>query len=353
MKITGEGEKKVLSVIFFILAFGLLINILPVNAATSGCDIKFIPSVTIPGSNFIAGKGMSLNCSSVGEYVKAIYTLSVYAGSILAVVVLMIGGFIWLTAGGNVSQVGQARSYIGGAIAGFVLLLLSWTLLQTVNPKLVEFRSLVINSVENIPLPTISCCVCESSDISKNRCDDVSYTTTTTDQIGSCVCDLENGQQNKFTVTEENDCIIQGNNCKFIPGTGKDSALLVCQQKYEDLNCKIDSGACTKIRSCKEALILTGKAGPCTTLSSNCAAGEGYQCNFAYTCSTSDPSAVLATTVQNSGCCVRALSEGAICASDIECESGYCKGRSCSAGGTLGKCGSRWDPAHMYDRCLL
>src|SRR3989338_2552411 len=186
MKITGEGEKKVLSVIFFILAFGLLINILPVNAATSGCDIKFIPSVTIPGSNFIAGKGMSLNCSSVGEYVKAIYTLSVYAGSILAVVVLMIGGFIWLTAGGNVSQVGQARSYIGGAIAGFVLLLLSWTLLQTVNPKLVEFRSLVINSVENIPLPTSGCCVCEGATDDDNECDLVLIDTQNTTGMSEC-----------------------------------------------------------------------------------------------------------------------------------------------------------------------
>src|SRR3989344_2108591 len=164
MKITGEGEKKVLSVIFFILAFGLLINILPVNAATSGCDIKFIPSVTIPGSNFIAGKGMSLNCSSVGEYVKAIYTLSVYAGSILAVVVLMIGGFIWLTAGGNVSQVGQAGSYIGGAIAGFLLLLLSLTILQMVNPALGQFKPLNIEPVKRINLPLLAryCCSCNS-----------------------------------------------------------------------------------------------------------------------------------------------------------------------------------------------
>ena len=147
-----------LSTILFSLFFGFLLVILPASAAESGCDIEFTPAVGIPGSNiFKAGVPVQLNCSSAGEYIKAIYTFSIYAGSIVAVVVLMIGGFIWLTAGGNVSQVGQARSYIGGAIAGFVLLLLSWTLLQTVNPRLVEFRGLNITPVNNIPLDVGGC----------------------------------------------------------------------------------------------------------------------------------------------------------------------------------------------------
>lgn len=114
--------------------------------------IDFTPGISIPGSNFQAGTKIEINTKTIGEYIKAIYTFSIYAGSIVAVVVLMIGGFIWLTAAGNVTQVGQAKTYIGGAISGIVLLLLSWTLLQTINPALVQFKPLSINATNNIPI---------------------------------------------------------------------------------------------------------------------------------------------------------------------------------------------------------
>ncbi|OGL87538.1 hypothetical protein A3I40_01340 [Candidatus Uhrbacteria bacterium RIFCSPLOWO2_02_FULL_48_12] len=67
----------------------------------------------------------------------------------------MIAGFIWLTAGGNVNQIGTAKSYIGGAIMGLVLMLGSYTILNLINSDLVIFKALRVAVVEKKELEQV------------------------------------------------------------------------------------------------------------------------------------------------------------------------------------------------------
>jgi hypothetical protein len=131
-----------------ILSLGLLLFAGAVNAQACP-SIKFRQAISLPGVTSIT----EVDCSSIGNYIIDLYTLGVYVAAILAAVVMMVGGFLWLTAGGNSGQISTAKSYLGGALSGFVLILASWVLLNTINPNLTRFKPLNISKIGNVAAP--------------------------------------------------------------------------------------------------------------------------------------------------------------------------------------------------------
>ncbi len=45
---------------------------------------------------------------------------------IVAVVIVLLGGFKWMTAGGNEDKVGEAKKILGAGIIGLVIILAAW-----------------------------------------------------------------------------------------------------------------------------------------------------------------------------------------------------------------------------------
>jgi hypothetical protein len=45
---------------------------------------------------------------------------------------ILYGGFIWLTAGGNEDKVGSAKKIISAAIVGLIVILLAWAIVNFV-----------------------------------------------------------------------------------------------------------------------------------------------------------------------------------------------------------------------------
>lgn len=131
-----------------IICFSLLLMFPFVTNATS-----FVPNVSI--GNFIAGEESTIDGNSIGYYIKAIYEYLSSIIGLVAAVALVIGGVMWLTAGGSSQRVSQAKSWISGSLTGLVLVLLSWLILQTINPNLVSFTSLDIKKIEPAVL---GCC---------------------------------------------------------------------------------------------------------------------------------------------------------------------------------------------------
>ncbi len=76
----------------------------------------------------------------ISKYIAALYSYLIAIVGILAVAMIVFGGLRWLMAGGNASQIGEAKEYIGSAIIGLLLALFSYVLLQTVNPNLVSLN---------------------------------------------------------------------------------------------------------------------------------------------------------------------------------------------------------------------
>ncbi len=129
------------------------------------------PVITIPGVTFTqptintdcaAAQGDNATASAcydfpwIGQYLSGLYIYAVYATAVLAAIVIMIGGFLWLTAGGNANQVSSARNYISGAVLGFALMLGSYTILRLVNPDLVVFNSINIPIIARVNLSSVS-----------------------------------------------------------------------------------------------------------------------------------------------------------------------------------------------------
>ena len=118
--------------------------------------------ISIPGLKLT--KGSAIKCTEVGgkktcnfpwigEYIAGIYKYAIGIVGILAAVVLMVGGVIWIVAGGSATMIGEAKAWIAASLSGLVIALCSYTILYYVNPNLVKFNPLKITIVDQIPIP--------------------------------------------------------------------------------------------------------------------------------------------------------------------------------------------------------
>ena len=125
--------------IVFILQLAGLILLLILPQPSQAGEVKFTPQVEI--GEFKKGIGKPVTGETIGKYIRAIYNYAIGIVGILAAVVMMVGGVMWITAGGNAERVGNAKSWIGASLSGLVLALCSYIILNTVNPDLVIFQS--------------------------------------------------------------------------------------------------------------------------------------------------------------------------------------------------------------------
>lgn len=137
-------KKNLIRIVFFLLALNIFLFprvALMDGENTQKKQVNFVPQVTIPGSEFIKGKDYTIEDSTttISKYVKAVYDYLLSIVGITAAIVLMVGGIMWLTAGGSSEKVSQAKSWISGSLTGMVLALTSYLILQTINPQLVSF----------------------------------------------------------------------------------------------------------------------------------------------------------------------------------------------------------------------
>lgn len=161
---------KILTAIFVFLfifqasAF-LFINLIP-NANAS--DLNFKPQVTVGEFDKDNTKGYLVkgDTGMIGAYIKSIYEYAIGIAGIVAAAVLMYGGFSYLMAGGSADKISEAKSWIGAALSGLVLVMLSYTILSIINPKLLDFKISPIEPVDTVATTSDSesdtiCCVLE------------------------------------------------------------------------------------------------------------------------------------------------------------------------------------------------
>ena len=114
--------------------------------------LNFIPSVTIPGSTFVAGQAIPVSGNLIGQYISAIFEFFVVISAVLAVVMIMIAGILWLIAAGSSDKITKARKMIGNAIIGLTLSLATYTILSLINPNLVILKNINLTPIERIEL---------------------------------------------------------------------------------------------------------------------------------------------------------------------------------------------------------
>ena len=149
---------KILTIAFLIIFIFQLIGLIfifTLPTVSQAAPAEFTPQVEIPGFKF---NSKANDTSNIAELIKAIYIYAIGIVGILAAVVLMIGGVMWIIAGGNATAIGEAKAWIGASLTGLVLALSSYLILATVNPALVDFRTSQISTVEKMISNDRYCC---------------------------------------------------------------------------------------------------------------------------------------------------------------------------------------------------
>ncbi|MDD4290380.1 MAG: pilin [Patescibacteria group bacterium] len=105
--------------------------------------LTFTPEVGIPGFT----KPQPVNGGLMGTFGNKLYSYLLGLSGIVAVIILILAGFQWVTAGGNQNKIGQAKERIRNVIIGLILLACSHLILYTVNPELVKIKVLEVNDL--------------------------------------------------------------------------------------------------------------------------------------------------------------------------------------------------------------
>ncbi|MDO8424795.1 MAG: hypothetical protein Q7S70_02545 [bacterium] len=100
---------------------------------SSAIDLNLdYPAFTVGGKTFDLNTTQNLN-DVVAWFYYFIVTISGFA----AFVMLVYGGFKYLSSAGNPSAIGDSKDIIQKALLGLLLILISYLVLQVINPDLV------------------------------------------------------------------------------------------------------------------------------------------------------------------------------------------------------------------------
>ena len=113
---------------------------LPLASHAATFDYKLLED--FPGvSGMKAGTGFT----DLPGLISALYKFGIWTVGIAALLMLVIGGFMYMTSAGNTSRVGSAKGVIGDALLGLLAALGAFLLLYVINPDLTKINLNLIN----------------------------------------------------------------------------------------------------------------------------------------------------------------------------------------------------------------
>lgn len=132
---------------FLILVFFLTI---PKIILAESDPIKFTPQVPVGEMNKEVVFDKQGN-NYLGTYILGLYNYGLGIVGITAALVIVFAGLLWTIGGGAPSQVNNAQEWLKAAIVGLVLLMISYLILDTINPDTLVIKPLNPTVVEKVP----------------------------------------------------------------------------------------------------------------------------------------------------------------------------------------------------------
>lgn len=83
--------------------------------------------------------------TNLTQYIKYVFYFALAISGIIALISLIWAGFIYLTSAGSVEKMTDAKSRMGAAFLGLVILFGSWMILYTINPQFTELKIKELN----------------------------------------------------------------------------------------------------------------------------------------------------------------------------------------------------------------
>jgi hypothetical protein len=102
-------------------------------AGVSAISLLLLPTVASAAVTIEnIGGSLGLGNADLRQTVMNIITYVLGLLGLIAVVMILYGGFIWMTAGGNEDKVDTAKQIISSAAIGLVIILISWAIVTFV-----------------------------------------------------------------------------------------------------------------------------------------------------------------------------------------------------------------------------
>jgi len=236
---------------------------------------------------------IEISGSTIGKYIKALYTFGSSAIVALAIVMVIIGGVRWILSAGNPEAIGKAKDTIMKSLLGLFIALFAIFMLQTLSPGTVTFKEITPEGIQGqaIVLPTV-----------------------TGPPTATCQDDLSKECNTAYTDTFGNSCV--GKDCSKV---GSEKVCLKSDSTWSCVDCKKIDESCTTNTDCCE--------GACDTTTTKCVAsttiagGLGQSCDSSHPC----PAPLICETNWFNSCSYGGL--GNPCSKDSECnqaEGYYC-----------------------------
>jgi hypothetical protein len=173
--------------------------------------------------------GTATSTSGIVNYLMILYSFLFGIAGVLAMGLIIYSGFQWVTAGGNHSNISQAKARISNAILGLIILLSSWVILQTINPNLTKLKEPYVQfmtwdkefkddgSAGTTPgTGTGTTAPDWCTDYSVNACGDYDAAAGGSYNSGGFMLHLDD----QFTICQNNECGIGGASGCFYESTG-------------------------------------------------------------------------------------------------------------------------------------
>lgn len=114
---------------FLVLAFAFFI--LPPALSLAAANFNYQPMEAVPG---FAKTG------DFYTYVSNIYKFGIGAIGVCAMLMIIAGGYMYITSAGNNSSMEKAKGVITDAVVGLILAMAAWLILYVINPDLVRIN---------------------------------------------------------------------------------------------------------------------------------------------------------------------------------------------------------------------
>ena len=113
----------------FVFSFSLLVtpNLTPTYAQPSGSGDSAQQGLEDIGTAFPEGAKRG---KTVKEIAKLVIDWALYIAAVIAVIFIIIGGFMYITSAGNEGQAGKGRATLINALIGLTLIILSYIIVQ-------------------------------------------------------------------------------------------------------------------------------------------------------------------------------------------------------------------------------
>ncbi len=134
-------NKKIFFLLILIILFTGILSLNPSqvradnqtdNQTTEPAPLEMLQK-TRPG-----GPGQPVTEQTIASYVGGIIQIALGFVGIILFIVILYGGFLWMTAGGNEEQVTKAKTWIKNGVIGIIIIVMAYAISYFVIKQLLE-----------------------------------------------------------------------------------------------------------------------------------------------------------------------------------------------------------------------